>query len=138
MPTVDFHSQYPANTRQTEGTPVAEHISKDDSYDWNLRTTMTIKIKIKIAVFILLALVVARVLQTTPTRRSPQWASPSPVNTPASNAPENAKPRSGVTLAVLDALLANDNFVSELRVSFRSQTNRLRRYGKLQLMKSTG
>jgi len=77
---------------------------------------MTIKVKIKIATLILQALVVSACV--TNNSNSPVTTvgpSPSPVNTPLSNTNENVKPRSEVTLAVLDALLANDNFVSELK-----------------------
>ena len=77
---------------------------------------MTIKVKIKVAILILQALVVgACVTNNSNSPVTTVGPSPSPVNTPVSNANENAKPRSEVTLAVLDALLANDNFVSEVK-----------------------
>ena len=77
---------------------------------------MTIKVKIKVAILILQALVVGACV--TSNSNSPVTTggpSPSPVNSPISTATEKAKPRSEVTLAVLDALLVNDNFVSEVK-----------------------
>ncbi|HJX93376.1 MAG TPA: L,D-transpeptidase [Pyrinomonadaceae bacterium] len=77
---------------------------------------MTIRVKIKIAVLILQALAMgACVTNNSNSPVTTRGPSPSPVNTPVSNVTENAKPRSEITLAVLDALLANDNFVSELK-----------------------
>jgi len=77
---------------------------------------MTIKVKIKIATLILQVLVVgACVTNNSNSPVTTVGPSPSPVNTPVLNATEKAKPRSEVTLAVLDALLANDNFVSEVK-----------------------
>jgi len=77
---------------------------------------MTIKVKIKVAILILQALVVgACVTNNSNSPVTTVGPSPSPVNTPVLNATEKAKPRSEVTLAVLDALLANDNFVSEVK-----------------------
>ena len=103
-----------------EGTTVAEGYLKIDysrlELKETLRTTMTTKVKIQIVLLVLLALALGACV--TNNSNSPTTAvspTPSPSTSPAPSASESGKPRSEVTLAVLDALLANDSFVSGLK-----------------------
>ena len=105
---------------KSEGTPVAGDSFKIDysslELKETLRTTMTTKVKIQIVLLALLALALGACV--TNNSNSPTTAvspTPSPSTSPTSSASENTKSRSAVTLAVLDALLANDNFVSGLK-----------------------
>ena len=77
---------------------------------------MTTKAKFKIVVLVLLALVIgACVTNNSNSPNTTVGPTPSASTSPPSTVSENAKPRTEVTLAVLDALLANDNFVSGLK-----------------------
>jgi lipoprotein-anchoring transpeptidase ErfK/SrfK len=87
---------------------------------------MTIRLKIKIAILVLQALAVGACVRNN--SNSPVTTvgpSPSPANTPLSTSSGTVKPRSQVTLAVLDALLVNDNFVSELKSKLQIPTEQV-------------